>query len=122
MSYRIGKGAESRIVKKLRGKGYVSFRIPASGGKTDYPLPDILAANDERILAIEAKREKKDKKYIEKDKIEKLKIFAKGFHNSIPMIIVNWDRKYEAFYIGDLEECEKSFAAVKGKGISLKEL
>jgi len=124
---RKGKGinAERDLIHKFWGSGWASVRI-AGSGSMKYPSADILATNKLRKLAIECKTAKNPWKYVEKDDVEQLRIFAELF-NAEPYLAVKFSKK-EWFFLTleDLEETNKNFMInlekAERKGILFEEL
>lgn len=58
---------------------YEAMRAPASGGATVDELPDLIAGNGTRVLAIEAKTSAGDPIYLSKEEVEALIYFATQF-------------------------------------------
>jgi Holliday junction resolvase len=73
-----GSNAERELISKFWEYGWGAMRA-AGSGSTRFPSSDILASNRFRILAIECKAVKSDKKYFEKEEIEQLETFADKF-------------------------------------------
>lgn len=80
-----GMQQERNLVKFLNNKGYVSFRVPGSGGGTNRPLPDVMAGNGKNHYAIEFKSSNGDYIHIPSKKIYNLRVFCEGF-GAIPIV------------------------------------
>jgi len=121
-----GINAERELIHKFWAtKKWSAVRI-AGSGSMKYPSADILATNKLRKLAIECKTAKKPWKYIEKEDIEQLKMFAKLF-NAEPYVAVKFNKKDWLFLtLEDLEETKKNFMVniekAETKGILFEEL
>ena len=76
---RKGYAEERDLVKKLYERKFAALRVPASGGSTKRPLPDVVAGNGKIYLAIEVKTTTKDKIYIDKLQINELCEFSEIF-------------------------------------------
>ena len=87
-----GSKEERDLVRMFWNNNFAAMRAPASGGATKKPLPDVLAGNGKKYLAIEVKTTTKDKIYIDSDKIEKLIEFSKIF-GSKPYIGIKFKYK-----------------------------
>lgn len=74
-----GSAEERDLVHKLWDKNFAAMRAPASGGATKKPLPDVIAGNGDKYLAIEVKTTTKDKIYVDFPQIDALKEFAQIF-------------------------------------------
>lgn len=120
-----GINAERDLIHKFWGCGWASLRIAGSGSMR-YPSADILATNKIRKLAIECKTSKEPWKYVDKEGIEQLKIFADLF-NAEPYLAIKFDKKDWLFLtLEDLEETDRAFMIntekAELKGISFEEL
>ena len=76
---RKGSAEERDLVHKLWDKNFAAMRAPASGGATKKPLPDVLAGNGEKYLAIEVKTTTKEKIYIDSPQVDGLCEFCDIF-------------------------------------------
>ncbi|MDR2830003.1 MAG: Holliday junction resolvase [Methanobrevibacter sp.] len=74
-----GSKEERDLVHIFWDKGFAAMRAPASGGATKRPLPDVLAGNSKKYLAIEVKTTTKDLIYIDSSQINGLYEFCKIF-------------------------------------------
>lgn len=72
-----GTAAERELVHLFWANGWAALRSAGSGA-IRYPVPDIVAANNIRKVAIECKTVK-DAVYIDKKEIDDLKIFSNAF-------------------------------------------
>lgn len=86
-----GDRREREIVNQLDSDGFAVMRAPSSGSATDRELPDVLAGDGERFLAIEAKSSSGDPIYIDGGEVEDLEFFAQKF-GAEPRIAVRFDR------------------------------
>jgi Holliday junction resolvase len=73
-----GERFERELVHMLWSKGFAAVRTPASGS-ISYPIPDIIAGNGKRYLAIEVKMRSSLPIYIPKKDVEDLIEFSKRF-------------------------------------------
>ena len=71
--------------------GWACVRVSGSGSM-QFPLPDILAGNSKRRLAIECKTTKAKSKYFSNEEIDNLVKFAEIF-GAEPWVAVKFDRK-----------------------------
>jgi len=106
-------------------ENWVSLRT-AGSGSIKYPVPDIIAGNQIRKLAIECKATSLDKQYISKKEISDLLYFSNMF-GSEAWVGVRFDgRKWFFFNCEDLKETEKLFVITKEaasfKGLLFEEL
>jgi Holliday junction resolvase len=76
---RKGYSEELDLVHKLWDEKFAAIRAPASGGANKRPLPDVLAGNGKKYLAIEVKTTTKDKIYIDSPQIDGLQEFCNIF-------------------------------------------
>lgn len=74
-----GSREERELVKMLWDADYAAMRAPASGGATKKPLPDVIAGNGDKYLAIEVKSTSSDRIYITSEKIDGLVEFSNLF-------------------------------------------
>jgi len=77
---RRGYQAERDLVKKLRGLGFRSVRVPVSAPSKE-PLPDVFATKGNCIIAFEVKAPNAERAYFPKDQIEKLFDFLSIFES-----------------------------------------
>jgi Holliday junction resolvase len=121
-----GINAEREIIHMFWGtEDWCSHRI-AGSGSSKYPSPDIIAGNNQRMIALECKTLKKGKKYLNQEEIKQLKDFSKKF-GAEPWLAMKFDRQPWSFLRPeDLEETKSCFAIsqnlIKKKGISFQEL
>lgn len=121
-----GINAERDLIHKFWATNeWAALRI-AGSGSMKYPSADILATNKQRKLAIECKTAKKPWKYIKKEDIEQLKLFANLF-NAEPYVAIKFNKKDWLFLtLEDLEETNKAFMIdiekAEIKGILFEEL
>jgi len=73
-----GERFERELVHMLWSKGFAAVRTPASGS-ISYPVPDIIAGNGRRYLAMEVKMRSSLPIYIPKKDVEDLIKFSKRF-------------------------------------------
>lgn len=76
--YRKGYCRELDLVNLFWDKGFAALRVAGSGSSSK-PLPDIVAGNGKKYLAIEVKYTSKEVLYINFSKIEELIKFSKQF-------------------------------------------
>ncbi|MBC7118810.1 MAG: Holliday junction resolvase, partial [Methanobacteriaceae archaeon] len=106
---RKGYKEEIDLVKILWDNNFAAIRAPASGGATKKPLPDVIAGNGDRYLAIEVKTTSKDKIYISSNRVEGLRKFSRIF-GAEPYIGIKF--KYKKWFflpLDDLEKTKKSY-------------
>jgi len=120
-----GINAERDLVHKFWKIGWACIRV-AGSGSAKYPSPDLLAGNNLRKFAIEAKLCSSNIQYFSKKEISELKFFADRFGAESWVAIrfkgLNW------FFLSleDLEETDKAFGASKAlcerRGLSFEEV
>jgi len=99
---RKGDRRERELVNQLDAAGFAVMRAPASGSATDRELPDVLAGDDGRFYAIEAKSSSGDPIYLSGEEVEALIYFAQNF-GAKARIAVRFDREdWYFFHPGDL--------------------
>lgn len=86
-----GTGAERELVHLFWAKEWAASRV-AGSGSIKYPVPDILASKNNRLLAIECKTTKNDCQYLTKEEIDDLKTYAK-ITGAEPYIAVRFARE-----------------------------
>ena len=97
-----GDRRERELVNKLDEAGFAVMRAPASGSATDRELPDVLAGDDGRFYAIEAKSSSGRPIYLDGEEVEALIYFAQNF-GANARIGVRFDREdWYFFHPGDL--------------------
>jgi len=102
-----------------------SHRI-AGSGSSRYPSPDIIAGNNQRILALECKTLKKGKKYLDQKEIEQLIEFSQKF-GAESWLAMKFGRQPWSFLKPEhLEKTGNCFAIsqnlIEEKGITFQEL
>jgi Holliday junction resolvase len=121
-----GINAERELIHKFwQTEDWSSHRI-AGSGSSKYPSPDIIAGNNQRILALECKTLKKGNKYLTKKEVDELIQFCQKF-GAEPWLAMKFSRQPWSFLkIKDLKKTENSFVIshniIKEKGINFQEL
>ena len=120
-----GIGAERELIHMFWQTNWSSHRI-AGSGSSKYPSPDIIAGNNQRILAIECKTLKEGKKYFNQKEIKELNEFSQKF-GAEPWLAMRFNRQPWFFLKPeDLEITGNCFAIsqnlIKEKGITFQEL
>ena len=120
-----GINAERELVHRFWALGWPCVRV-AGSGSSRYPSPDILAGNRDRMVAIECKTTKENKRYLPKEEIRQLREFASLFEAE-PWIGVKFKGEDWFFLsLDSLEETPSSFVASvelgKRKGLITDEL
>lgn len=105
-----GSNAEREIIHAFWEAGWAALRV-AGSGSVKYPVPDIIAGNGIRKIAIECKACKSTSKYFEKKEIEELKWFSQIF-GAEAFVSIKFNNKGTYFLkIEDLIEKNKSYLA-----------
>ncbi|MEM2915859.1 MAG: Holliday junction resolvase Hjc [Candidatus Woesearchaeota archaeon] len=86
-----GTGAERELVHLFWKKDWAASRV-AGSGSIKYPVPDIIAGKDKRVLAIECKTTKDDCQYLTKEEVDDLRKFAK-ITGAEPYVAVRFARE-----------------------------
>jgi len=120
-----GTAAERELIHLFWKNNWAAFRA-AGSGSIKYPVPDIIAGNNLRKLAIEVKSTKEEKKYLTREDIDKLRTFSRMF-GAEPWFAIRFDKKQWFFLnIEDIQETEKQFVINKEiaerRGLSFEEV
>jgi len=93
--YKKGSDFERFIVNSFWERGWVALRA-AGSGKTDKPLPDVVAVKAGRIILIECKTTTKDRLSL-KDAVENLLDFSR-IAGGEAYLAIRFFRKHARFY------------------------
>lgn len=120
-----GINAERDLVHRFNKAGWVSARI-AGSGSMKYPSPDVIAGNNLKKLVIECKTISSESKYLTKEEIDELNLFADTF-GAEPWIAIKFNKEDWLFLnIEDLKKSEKSYSITlkeaRLKGVLFEEL
>ncbi|MFB6218495.1 MAG: Holliday junction resolvase Hjc [Halobacteriaceae archaeon] len=108
-----GDRRERELVNRLDDAGFAVMRAPASGSATDRELPDVLAGDGDRFVAIEAKSSAGDPIYLDGEEVEALVYFARNF-GAKPRVGVRFDREdWYFFHPADLHTTDGGNYRVK---------
>jgi len=103
-----GSNAERELIHLFWQNGWAAFRA-AGSGSVKYPVPDIIAGNGLRKIAIECKACKSRSKYFEKKEIQDIEEFGRKF-GAEAMVSVKFNNLGTFFLkTNELQETEKSF-------------
>lgn len=106
-------------------KNWAVCRV-AGSGSMPIPVPDILAGNGKRHLAIECKSLRKSIKYLSKGEVKQLMVFCRKFGAEAWIGVRFDDVGWFFLRIKDLKKTNKGYAIpinlAKKKGLSFKEL
>lgn len=106
-------------------KGFAAMRA-AGSGSTQHPSPDVIAGDGKRFYAFEVKSCRDKSKYLEKDEITQLDLFANSF-GARAYVAIKFDGEPWYFLrLIDLKKTDKSYAVslklAKEKGLMFDEL
>jgi len=121
-----GSNAERELVHLFWKHDWASFRC-AGSGSIGYAVPDVIAGNNLRKLAIECKATKDNKVYLSKKEVDELQLFSNKF-GAEAWIGVRFDK--DKWYFFNIEDMKISrgknylidFKTSKLKGLQFKEL
>jgi len=120
-----GSQAERELVHLFWDNGWAAFRA-AGSGSVKYPVPDVIAGNAARKLAIEAKITTSNVKYFTKEEVDDLQSFCTRF-GCESWVAVRFFRKAWRFVaLDDLRRTENSAVLsledAERKGLLFEEL
>ncbi|MBN2459362.1 Holliday junction resolvase [Candidatus Woesearchaeota archaeon] len=120
-----GSKAERELIHLFWANGFAAMRA-AGSGSAQHPSPDIIAGNGKVFFAIECKASADPVKYIEKDQVNQLDLFANSF-GARAFVALRFDNeKWYFMHLTDLKITGKSYAAslalAKEKGLSFEQL
>ncbi len=78
----------------------------------NYPSPDVLASNGDKILAIECKATKKEHQYFDKEQINQLVQFSEMF-GAAPLIAIKFSSKWNFYGLADLKQTPSGRFVIK---------
>ncbi len=120
-----GSKAERELIHLFWANGYAAMRA-AGSGSTQHPSPDVIAGNGRVFFAIECKASADPVKYIEKDKVNQLDLFANSF-GARAFVALRFDNeKWFFLRLTDLKETKSCYAVTlelaKEKGLTFEQL
>ena len=120
-----GSKAERELIHLFWSKGFAAMRA-AGSGSTQHPSPDIIAGDGKLFFAFEVKSSKDRVKYLTRDEITQLDLFANSF-GARPFVAIKFNNeKWYFLKLTDLKVTKKSYVVTldlaKKKGLLLKEL
>ena len=120
-----GSKAERDLIHMFWSKGFAAMRA-AGSGSTQHPSPDVIAGDGKHFYAFEVKSSKDKSKYLEKDEITQLDLFANSF-GARAFVAIKFDGEQWYFLrLTDLKKTDKSYAVnlklAKEKGLTFEEL
>ena len=95
-----GSRRERELTNLLDERQWAVMRAPSSGAGTQRELPDVLAGNGTRFVAIEAKASSGDPIYVDGEEVDALRFFAENF-GADPLLGVRFDYCDWAFFAPD---------------------
>ena len=120
-----GIAGERELIHKFWAAGWASFRCAASGS-IKYPVPDLIAGNNLRKLAIEVKTIKGTSKYFPEKEIQELNEFSTKFGSEAWLAIKFTGKGWFFISPEDLSKKGKlhsiSIESCKLKALSFEEL
>lgn len=120
-----GSNAEREVLHKFWKEGWACIRT-AGSGSISHPMPDLLAGNGIRRVAIECKCISDDTKYFPKKEIQELGAFSRFFGAEAWVGIKFGGKGWFFLNLEDLRETEKGYVAdtalCEMKGLSFEDL
>ncbi len=121
-----GISAERELIHLFWGTGsWAAIRVAGSGA-IKYPVPDVLAANNLRKLAIECKSTKSKQQHLDKDQVDGLREFATKFGAEAWIGVRYNNLGWKFISLEDLKETPLGFSAnhshTESKGLTFEEL
>ena len=120
-----GTNAERDLIHKFWGVGWAALRA-AGSGSSQFPAPDVVAANNLRKLAIEVKLTTEKKKYFTKKEINELIYFSEKFGAEAWIGVKFFHQPWYFLPIENMEEKGASYAVsvelAELKGLTFEEL
>lgn len=120
-----GINAERELIHLFWGGGWAAIRVAGSGA-IKYPVPDVLAGNSSRKIAVECKAAKGEYQYLQKETVDSLRTFSRLF-GAEPWIGVRFDN--ESWYFVSVEDLDStgnnfvvSRVSARQKGLSFNEM
>jgi len=120
-----GSKAERELINLFWSKGFGAMRA-AGSGSTQHPSPDIVVGDGKLFFAFECKCSKDKTKYLTKDEITQLDLFANSF-GARPFVAIKFgSEKWYFLRLTDLKVTKKNYVVTlelaKKKGLSFEEL
>lgn len=120
-----GSKAERDLIHLFWSKGFAAMRA-AGSGSTQHPSPDVVAGNGKLFFAFECKSSHDKTKYLTKDEITQLDLFANSF-GARAFVAMKFDGEPWYFLrLTNLKVTDKSYVVTldiaKKKGLSFEEL
>ncbi|MBU1198808.1 MAG: Holliday junction resolvase [Nanoarchaeota archaeon] len=120
-----GSKAERDLIHLFWANGFGAMRA-AGSGSAQHPSPDVVAGNGRKFFAFECKSSHDKSKYLTKDEITQLDLFANSF-GARAFVAIKFDGEEWYFLrLTDLKKTDKSYVVTldiaKKKGLSFEEL
>jgi len=120
-----GTAGERELVHSFWDAGWAAFRA-AGSGSVKYPVPDIIAGNAARKIAIEAKVTTSEAKYFTKEEIDDLRFFCMRFGCEAWVAVRFFRKPWRFVALEDLRKTDASyvlsFEDSERKGLLFEEL
>mgnify|MGYP005840629425 CR=1 FL=1 len=107
-----GSNAERDLIHKFWASGWAAMRS-AGSGSSQYPSPDVIASNNTRKLAIEAKLTTEEKKYFDAQEIKELQYFAEKFGAEAWVAVKFFRKEWVFIALEDLVSTGKHFVVTQ---------
>lgn len=120
-----GSKAERDLIHMFWSKGFAAMRA-AGSGSSQHPSPDIVVGNGKRFFAFEVKSSMDHSKYLSKDEITQLDLFANSF-GARAFVAIKFDKEQWYFLrLTDLKVTPRSYVvtleSARKKGLVFEEL
>ena len=120
-----GTNAERDLLHLFWNSGWACVRI-AGSGSSKYPNPDLIASNKTRLLAIECKTSAGSKKYLKREDIKQISLFAELF-SAEPWFSIKFNRgEWHFILCCDLKRTKTGFLIdkeiIRTKGLLFEEV
>ncbi|HID42442.1 MAG TPA: Holliday junction resolvase [Archaeoglobaceae archaeon] len=115
---------ERELIHKFWENGFAALRSAGSGAAR-YPMPDIVAGNGEKFIAIEVKKRDRLPVYLTEREVKELIMFANLFGAEPCVAVKITNQNWKFFKMSQLEKTEKSYKIddeIFESGIELKEI
>ncbi|MFH1071946.1 MAG: Holliday junction resolvase Hjc [Nanoarchaeota archaeon] len=120
-----GINAERELIHLFWNAGWAAFRCAASGA-IKYPVPDLIAGNNIRKIAIEAKVTGSTRQYFDVEEIDDLLEFSRRFGSEAWLAVKFFREGFYFIHPEDLDKTEAKFGIslekAKRKGFRFEEL
>ena len=120
-----GTRFERELIHILWENGFAAVRTPTSGGGISYPMPDIIAGNGKKYIAIEVKMRNELPLYISEQQIKDLAMFSNLFGAEAVIGLKLPRKKWKFFEIKQLKRTKNGYkvdSEVFASGFDIYEL